>query len=483
LIEHLNQFPFSLKGFLRTMPQWMDNRLILPLVIEEELSTEKPVHFFKHHLSHAASSFLPSPFEEAAILTCDGVGEWTTMSIGSGHGSKINIHNEINYPHSLGLLFTTITVYLGFHAHGGEGKTMGLAAYGEPTYLNQLENVIHIFQDGSFKLNLKYFSFRNGSKMWSPLFEQTFGPPKTPQEQWQQKHYNLAASLQLIVEKIFILSSRHLYNKTKLKDLCLAGGVALNCLANAKILEETDFQNIFIQPAAGDAGGAIGSALYLSNSILNHPRHVLEHSFLGPEFSEYEILKAIKSSGISHFEKCDESQLIEKAAECIFQNKTLGWFQGKMEFGPRSLGGRSILANPCSPKIKDILNLKVKNREAFRPFAPMILEEKCSEYFNLKIKSPYMLIAPQVLKNKQALLPGITHVDGSARVQTVGKNEHPLLRKLILRFEEKSGVPLLLNTSFNLNGEPVVCTPMNAINCFLKSGLDAIAIGDYWIEK
>lgn len=483
LIEHLNQFPFSLKSFLRSMPQWMDNRLILPLVIEEELSTKAPVHFFKHHLSHAASAYLPSPFDEAAIMTCDGVGEWTTMSLGVGLGSNIKINNEICYPDSIGLLYTTFTVYLGFHAHGGEGKTMGLAAYGETTFLKQMNEIIQIFEDGSFKLNQKYFSYRRGQKMWNQHFEKLFGTARLPKEDFQQRHYDIAASLQLTIEKIFILSARYLQEKTKSTNLCLAGGVTLNCVANAKILENTDFTNIYVQPAAGDAGGAIGAALYLANTIYLEPRHSLPHSYLGPEFSEYEILKAIKSSGFQNFKKLTEEELVENAAQFIFQNKTVGWFQGKMEFGPRSLGGRSILANPCSADMKDILNLKVKKRESFRPFAPIVLQERCEEFFELNISSPYMLLAPKVRSHMRSVLPAITHADSTARVQTLGKDENPLLRKLILAFERKSGVPILINTSFNRNGEPVVCKPVHALDCFLNTGLEALAIGPYWLEK
>ncbi len=483
LLEHLNLFPFSLKSFLRTMPQWMDNRLILPLIIQEELSTQTPIHFLKHHLSHAASAFLPSPFEEAAIMTCDGVGEWSTMSLGVGKGSQIILDQEINYPDSVGLLYTTITVYLGFHAHGGEGKTMGLAGYGEPRFMKEFEQIIQVFNDGSFRLNQKYFSYRYGQKMWNSNFEKLFGKPRQPNEPWEQRHYDIAATLQAVVEKIFIHAARELRKKTKAKNLCLAGGVTLNCVANAKILEHTDFENIFVQPAAGDAGGSVGSALYISNSLLGEPRHYLDHSFLGPEFTEYEIVKALKKYGVTNYQKMTDDEIAKKSAQAIFENKTLGWFQGRMEFGPRALGGRSILANPCSPDMKDILNSRIKKREGFRPFAPMVLKEKCSEYFNLNIDSPYMLLAPQVRENKKSVLPAITHSDGTARVQTVGQNENPILRKLILEFEKLSGVPVLLNTSFNRNGEPVVCKPENAVDCFLNTQLDALAIGQFWVEK
>lgn len=483
LIEHLNQFPFSLRGFLRTMPHWMEDRLMLPLVVEEELSTQAPVHFLKHHLSHAASTFLPSPFEKAAIMTCDGVGEWATMSVGVGEGSRIELEKEICYPDSLGLLYTAVTVYLGFHAHGGEGKTMGLAGYGEPRFKKQFEDVIRVFEDGSFRLNQKYFHYRRGQKMWSPAFETLFGPARKPGDAWEQRHYDLAASLQEIVERVFILNARALAASTGSKNLCLAGGVTLNCVANAKVLQETDFENIFVQPAAGDAGGAIGAALYISNSLMGEPRHHMSHSFLGPEFSEYEILKAIKNHRIEKYEKLDDDALVKRAARHIHDCKTMAWFQGRLEFGPRALGGRSILANPCSDQMKDILNSRIKKRESFRPFAPMVLKERSSEFFDLEIESPYMLLAPQVRTEKRHLLPAITHVDGTARVQTVGESEHPLLRKLILEFERLSGVPVLLNTSFNRNGEPVVARPEHALDCFLNTELEALAIGPFWIEK
>lgn len=483
LIEHLNQFPFSWRSFLRSMPQWLDDRLVFPILVQEELSTDAPVTFLKHHLAHAASAFLPSPFEEAAIFTCDGVGEWTTTSLGYGEGSKIKMLSEIHYPDSLGLLYTTFTVYLGFHAHGGEGKTMGMAGYGEPRFMKEMSELIQIHPDGSFRLNQKYFAYRAGQRMWNRRFEKLFGPPRMPNTPIEQRHFDIAASLQNTVEDIFIRTARHLHAKTKSKNLCLAGGVALNCVANAKILEHSDFENIFVQPAAGDAGGAVGSALYISNVLLGEPRHALTHAYLGPEFSNSDIRRAIQAAGFKSIEPVNENELVAKAAKLIAENKTLGWFQGRMEFGPRALGGRSILANPKCANIKEIINEKIKKREPFRPYAPMVLEERASDYFELSIRSPYMLLAPKVRPDKRALLPGIVHADDTARVQTVGKTEHPRLRKLLEAFGELSGDPVLLNTSFNRNGEPVVCTPEQALNCFVHTKMDALAIGDYWLEK
>lgn len=483
LIQHLNAFPFSMKHFISSIPNWMANRLTLPLHIHEELSTDSQVYFLQHHLSHAASAFLPSPFEEAAIFTCDGVGEWATTSCGYGQGSKILLTEEINYPDSLGLLYSTFTMFFGFNSYGSEGKSMAMAAFGEPKYLNEMKKIVHVFDDGSFKLDLKYFSFSKGVKMWSKHFEELFGVPHSYGAKWDQRYFDMAASLQITLEKIFILSARHLQKKTKMKNLCMAGGVTLNCVGNAKILEETDFQNIFIQPAAGDAGGAIGSALYLSNTIFKEPRFFLEHSFLGPKFSDSEILIALKMSKISNFEKLDEESLLKRTAQAIHQNKIVGWFQGRMEFGPRALGGRSILANPMNPEMKNVINSRIKKRESFRPFAPMVLEERCEEYFDLKIPSPYMLLAPKVKTHIRTKIPSVVHADDTARVQTIGANENTLIRKLIIEFEKLSGVPVLLNTSFNDNGEPVVCSPKDAVECFGRIDLDVLVIGPFWVSK
>ena len=484
MIEHLNSYPFSLKSFMRSLPKWLDDRLTLPLLIQSEIGYSKDVTFLKHHLSHAASAFLPSPFEEAAILTADGVGEWSTLTVGTGHGSKIKIEKEIQYPDSLGLLYTAFTVFLGFHSHGGEGKTMGMAGYGEPRFEKQMYELIHVFPDGSFRLNQKYFSYRHGDKMWNKYFEALFGSPRQPGEPVEQRHYDIAASLQKVVEDILIGIARQLQNQTKMKNLCLAGGVTLNCVANAKMLEQTDFQDIFVQPAAGDAGGSVGSALYISHCMHNHPRQSpMHHAFLGPQFSDREVYKAIRASGFENVRKLSEEELLPEVARHIWENKTVGWFSGRMEFGPRALGGRSILANPCNDGIKQIINDKIKKREPFRPFAPLVLEEKANEYFHLSVKSPYMLLAPQVRAEKKSVLPAITHVDGTARVQTVDQDSHPRLRKLIQEFAKLSGVSVLLNTSFNRNGEPVVCLPEHALRCFMESKMDVLVLEDYILVK
>jgi carbamoyltransferase len=483
ILDHLASYPFSFGGFVRSMPKWLDQRLTLPIVIEDELRFKDRPYFIKHHLSHAASAFLPSPFEEAAILTVDGVGEWATLSCGVGRGNGIEITREIHYPDSLGLLYTAVTTFLGFEAHEGEGKTMGLAGYGKPRLLDKLRKIINVLEDGSFRVDQRYFGFRAGRRMWSAAFEELFGPPRRAGTPFEERHYDLAASVQALLEDTMIKIARSLHQETGSENLCLAGGVTLNCVANAKILDQTPFKRIFIQPAAGDAGGALGVALYIDHCLHKKPRvQSMEHAFLGPSFSDLEILEALKSAGVT-YRKLDEDQLVAEVARKIQGNQIIGWFNGKMEFGPRSLGNRSILANPGHPGMKEILNSKIKKRESFRPFAPMVLREKSHEYFEMDHESPYMLLAPQVRPEKRSHVPAITHVDGTARVQTVDENSNPRIRKLLLEFEKLSGVPMIINTSFNRSGEPVVCRPEDAIDCFLGTQMDCLAIGDYLVER
>ncbi len=485
LIEHVHSFPFSFPAFLRSMPEWLDSRLSLPLLVDSEIGFSKRPHFLKHHLSHAASAFYPSPFSEAAILTADGVGEWATLSIGKGQDTKITIEKEIHYPDSLGLLYTTFTVFLGFDSHGGEGKTMALAGFGDPLrYKKAMAELLEIKADASFRLNQKYFAYRSGSKMWNRKFEALFGAPRAPGSSYEQRHYDLAAALQASIEEVLLKISRKLQQETGLKKLCLAGGVTLNCVANAKILEESGFEDIYVQPAAGDAGGSLGAALYVQHALLGKARSApMPHAYLGPQFSEKEILKAIKARGFSNYTQLEEKNLVSETAKLIAANKVVGWFQGKMEFGPRALGARSILGNPRFAEMGDLINKKVKKRESFRPFAPMVLEERAGEYFHLKTSSPFMLLAPKIREEMKKEIPAAAHVDGSARVQTVDKKSHPRLRLLLEEFDRVAGVPVLLNTSFNRKGEPVVCTPSNALDCFLGSEMDALAIGDFLLVK
>ena len=484
ITDHLLTWPLSWSAFQRSMPKWLTSRLTLPVTIEEELGYTGPISYLKHHLSHAASSFYPSPFDEAAIITADGVGEWATFSVGVGRGTDITIEKEIHYPNSLGLLYTAVTTFVGFDAHGGEGKTMGLAGYGDPApLLSKVKDVVRLHEDGSFKVDESYFSFRAGNRMWSDKWERTFGKPRLVGEPWEQRHYDLAASCQAVVEEVLILNAKLLQERTGLKKLCLAGGVTLNCVANAKILEQTGFNDIFVQPAAGDAGGALGAALYVYHALHKKgPRQSFNHAYLGPSYSDEEIERALAEAGLKS-RRVDEDTLCRDVARAIHENKAIGWFQGRMEFGPRALGNRSIIGNATFNGMKDILNLRIKKREPFRPFAPIVLEESTNKYFHLDIKSPYMLLAPLVREAMREKVPAITHVDGTARVQTCDQTSNIRLRKLITEFEKLSGVPVIINTSFNRKGEPVVCTPAHAIACYLETQMDLLAIGPFIVEK
>lgn len=483
LSNHLKDWPFSFLNFLDTMPKWLQDRLIIPLILEKDVGFKGKVLFIKHHLSHASSAFLVSPFEEAAILTCDGVGEWATLTCGFGRGNDVKICKELRYPNSLGLLYTALTAYLGFAANQEEGTVMALASYGNPRYLDKFKKIFNIKPDGSFIIDASYFGFNKGSKMYSRKFINTFGKDRKSGDKIEERHRDIAASLQKFVEEILINIARTLYDETKIDKLCLAGGSFLNCVANNKILEETSFKEVFIQPAAGDAGGALGVASYIYHAILKRPRqHVMTHAYLGPEFSATEIKRALLISNLN-FKELDESGLIKNIAEKLANNEIVGWFQGRLEFGPRALGNRSILANPRNPNIKELLNSKVKKREPFRPYAPAVLEERADEFFEMRCRSPFMLLAPRIKTEKKGLIPGVVHVDGTARVQTVSKDTNQRLWKLIKEFENITGIPMIINTSFNLRGEPIVCTPEDAINSFKKSEIDCLVLGNYMIDK
>jgi carbamoyltransferase len=483
VLSHLQSYPFSLPHFMRTMPLWLQDRLIMPLVIQRELGYQGKVTFVKHHLAHAASSFLVSPFEEAAILTADSVGEWATMTRGTGRGSAITITDEIQYPDSLGLLYTAVTTYLGFEANEGEGKVMGLAGYGTPRYLDAFRKIVSVMPDGSFAMDHRYFGFDTGRRMFSDRFVRAFGPARIPEGPIDERHCDIAASLQKFTEDTLVLIARDLHGKTKLDNLCLAGGTFLNCVANSRIAEGTPFRNIFIQPAAGDAGGAIGVAAYIDHALLGNPRHsVMTDAYLGPSYSPAQIRRALAAENVV-FEEMDEADLVGTVADKIAQDKIVGWFQGRMEIGPRALGNRSILANPCNPAMKDILNLRVKHREPFRPFAPVVLEERAAEYFDLPGNSPFMLLSPRVRDDKKAVIPAVTHVDGTARVQTVSRESNPLLWRLVSAFADKTGVPVIINTSFNLRGEPVVCAPQDALRTFLATEMDYLVLGNFLVTR
>ncbi|MFA4989394.1 MAG: carbamoyltransferase [Candidatus Omnitrophota bacterium] len=483
LLGHLKSYPFSLGNFLESMPFWLQERLTIPLVFKQELGYEGKTLFIKHHLSHAASSFLVSPFEEAAILTADGVGEWATTTYGLGKGNNIKIFREIYFPDSLGLLYTAVTTYLGFTAREGEGKVMGLASYGKPVYLDKFKQIVNVYPDGSFNLAQRCFGFNRGSRMYNARFIKLFGRERQVGGEIEERHCDIAASLQKLTEDILIGITRRIHQELKVDQLCLAGGLFLNCVANNRILEETPFKEIFIQPAAGDSGGALGVAAYIYNSILDNRRnYVMRDAYLGPDFSTEDIRRNLFNREIK-FKELGDAELCQYVAARIAEDKIVGWFQGRMEFGPRALGSRSILASPCNPKIKDLLNSKVKQRESFRPYAPAVLEERVRDFFQAKQFSPFMLLAAEVREDKRLVIPGVTHVDGSARVQVVAKETNPKFWLLIKEFENLTGVPVVINTSFNLRGQPIVCSPADALNAFDNSQLDCLVLENLVVER
>ncbi len=483
LLTYLSYFPRGIKSFLTAMPIWLKRKLWTKIIIQKELGFEKEILFCDHHLSHAASAFLVSPFEEAAILTLDGVGEWSTATHGIGKGTDITLIHEIRFPHSLGLLYSAFTYYLGFRVNSAEYKVMGLAPYGKPTYYDKVRELVDIRDDGSFMLNMKYFEYPYGLRMTNGHFDRLFGgPPRVPESRLTQREFDIAASIQEVTDEIMVKAANHLYKETGCKNLCLAGGVALNCVANGKILRETPFEHLFIQPAAGDAGGALGAAFYLYNTILRNPRSfVMEDAYYGPEYGREEIKQFLDKHGIPYTELTQEV-LVKRVAKLIDQQHVVGWFQGRMEFGPRALGNRSILADPRNPKMKDILNLKIKFREGFRPFAPTVLEERVADYFEFNGASPFMLLVAQVREDKR-VIPSVTHVDGSARLQTISRTSNPLYYDLISEFEKRTGLPVIINTSFNVRGEPIVCTPLDAYRCFMRTKMDDLVMGPFLLSK
>ena len=511
--------PKGLRSFITSMPVWLKDKLFQKSVITDalkdlwgkEIKWEERLLFSEHHLSHAASAFFPSPFESAAVLTMDGVGEWTTTSLAIGQGNKLNVVKEIHFPHSLGLLYSAMTYYTGFKVNSGEYKVMGLAPYGKPIYADLIkEHLIDIKEDGSFALDMSYFNYCTGLTMTSKKFDDVFGgPPRKPESELTQREMDLAASVQAVTEEVVIMLARGIAKSTGQNNLCLAGGVALNCVANGKLLREKIFENIWIQPAAGDAGGAVGAALGAYYIMLGQPRVIdknlldgMKGSYLGPEFSQTQIEKDLDECGAVYTSYSPE-EVVKKTAQALADGKAIGWVNGRMEFGPRSLGGRSILADPRSPTMQKLLNLKVKYRESFRPFAPSILREDVSEWFELDSDSPYMLLVADVAKSKQrtmspeeeelfgieklnilrSSIPSVTHVDYSARVQTVHEQTNPRYYELIKQFKGLTGCPVLVNTSFNVRGEPIVCTATDAFRCFMGTELDVLVVGNVFLEK
>ena len=509
--------PRGFQSFRMAIPVWLKEKLFQKRLLREELRDYAPdfavdskLLFAEHHQSHAASAFFPSPFEEAVVLTMDGVGEWATTSVSIGRGKELATIKEIHFPHSLGLLYSAFTYYTGFKVNSGEYKVMGLAPYGEPKYKDViLDKLVDLKDDGSFRLDLSYFDYCTGLRMTNGAFDALFGgPPRGPDELLTQRHMDLAASIQAVTEEVVLRLSRSLAAETGLRNLCLAGGVALNCVANGKVLRDGCFDNVWVQPAAGDAGGALGAALAAYHLFQDRPRHsngagdAMKGSYLGPSFEQGEIESRLTAVG-AKFSVLEGEALTEAAAEALADGKAVGWFQGRMEFGPRALGARSILGDARSPTMQKTLNLKVKYRESFRPFAPSVLGEEVSDWFELEGESPYMLMVADVTERhrramteaEQALfgidklnvprsdVPAITHVDYSARIQTVHAETNPRYHALIKAFKQRTGCPVIVNTSFNVRGEPIVCTPEDAFRCFMGTEIEVLAIGDCLLRK
>lgn len=509
--------PAGFTSFRQALPLWIKEKLFQKNLLAKELAAIAPgidwearLLFSEHHLSHAASAFYPSPFEKAAVLTMDGVGEWTTTSLAVGDGSDLRIAKEIQFPHSLGLLYSAFTYYTGFKVNSGEYKVMGLAPYGKPRFVDTIKgHLIDIKEDGTFRLNLDYFNYCTGLTMTNARFDALFGgPPRSPESPLTQREMDLAASVQAVTEEVVVKLGRSIAAETGMRNLCLAGGVALNCVANGKLFRKDYFDRIWIQPAAGDAGGAVGAALAAYHLHLGKPRRVdedldaMQGGYLGPEYSQAECESRLRACG-ARFEVLRDEELIDRCARALAEGKALGWHQGRMEFGPRALGARSILGDPRSPEMQRTLNLKVKYRESFRPFAPSVLAEAVGDWFDHRVESPYMLVVADVLERHRvqmteeqsrrfgidllnvprSKIPAVTHVDYSARIQTVHRETNSRYHALISRFNELTGCPIVVNTSFNVRGEPIVATPEDAFRCFMGTEIDALAVGNCWMEK
>jgi len=494
LYQFIETFPWSWRQFLAVMPVWFSKRLRVIRLVRKKLGYKKNVLFVEHHQAHAASSFFCSPFEQAVILTIDGVGERTTTAAGLGSGNKIKLEKEIRFPHSLGLFYSTITAYLGFSVNNSEYKVMGLSAYGEQDknnniFYKKLKEVIDIKDDGSFRVDMSYFKYHYTGKMPSAkLCCLLGGPIRQKNESIEIRHQDIASALQLITEEVVFKILNDLYKNYQCENIVLAGGVALNSVLNGKILRQTKFKNIWVQPNASDGGTSLGAALFVYHQILNNNnRRPLVDGYLGSEYSDLEIKKFLDQNQIKYYEFADKNELVQKIAQLIFDNKIIGWFQGREEWGPRALGARSILANPLNPKMKDILNLKVKHRESFRPFAPAVCHENAKEYFELDGAlfglAEHMLAVCRIKKEWQARIPAICHVDGTARPQIVKKDNNPLYYDLIKEFGKISGVPILINTSFNVSNEPIVSSPEDAYRCFCGTEIDYLVLGNFLITK
>ena len=504
--------PAGYRSFRQAIPAWLKEKLHAPRLIRKALGGQYRGRFVftDHHESHAASAFFPSPFDEAAVLTIDGVGEWSTTCFGTGRGNRIELAHEIRFPHSLGLLYAAFTYYTGFRVNSGEYKVMGLAPYGEPVYKDLiLRHLIDLKEDGSYRMDMSYFNYCQGLTMTSPKFERLFGgPPRKPESRLTQREMDLAASIQAVTDEVMLRTARHVHRETGMKNLVMAGGVALNCVGNGRILREGPFEKIWIQPAAGDAGGALGTALFVWHQLLENPRNprgrdAMQGSLLGPGFTDDEIADVLDRAGAVYEVADDDAELVNNVASLLAEEKVVGWFQGRMEFGPRALGARSILGDARSPRMQSVMNRKIKFRESFRPFAPIVLREEVDRWFQMRPyeDSPYMLLVAPVqeehrlpdessasfgierLNQCRSTIPAVTHVDHSARVQTVDRERNRLLHELLTRFQEITGCPVLINTSFNVRGEPIVCTPEDAYRCFMATDMDALVMGRHIVHK
>ncbi|HYO63105.1 MAG TPA: carbamoyltransferase [Pyrinomonadaceae bacterium] len=514
LETYIDYAPAGLRSFIMAMPLWLREKIWIREQVARHADYKGKVLFTEHHESHAASAFFPSPFESAAVLTMDGVGEWATSSYGYGRGNELHLLKELHFPHSLGLLYSAFTYYTGFRVNSGEYKVMGLAPYGEPRYAKLiLDELVDLREDGSLRLNMKYFNFAHGLTMTNREFDRLLGgPPRKPEGELTQREMDLARSVQEVTEEAMLRMARHAHRETGERNLCLAGGVALNCVGNGRILREGPFERVWIQPAAGDAGGSLGAALSVWYQYLNNARDVervceghadgMRGAYLGPEYTNEEIEAFLETTGAT-YRRVGRAELADTTARLLAEEKVVGWFQGRMEFGPRALGGRSILGDPRSARMQSQMNLKIKFRESFRPFAPSVLRERVHEYFELDCDSPYMLLVAPVrealrlpvteaegklfgvekLNVPRSTIPAVTHVDYSARVQTVRREDNPLYHELLSAFERLTGCPVLVNTSFNVRGEPVVCTPENAYTCFMRTEMDCLVIGDFLLRK
>jgi carbamoyltransferase len=510
LETYLSYAPRGIRSFMMAMPLWLKEKLWIPSLIRDQIEFDGPILFTEHHESHAASAFYPSPFARAAFLTMDGVGEWATTSYGIGDGNRIDILGELRFPHSPGLLYSAFTYFTGFKVNSAEYKVMGLAPYGRPTYVQAiLDHLIDLKEDGSFRMNMEFFDYCAGLRMTSGKFDALFGgPPRAPESPLTEREMDLARSLQDVTEEIMLRMTRHVHRETGEKNLVLAGGVALNCVGNGRILREGPFENLWIQPAAGDAGGALGAALFTWYAHQANPRTVdgrrdaQQGSYLGPAYDDAAIEETLRKSG-ARYRKLQREELLETVAELLERENVIGWFQGRMEFGPRALGARSILGDPRSKRMQAVMNLKIKYRESFRPFAPSVLREHVGDFFELDRSSPYMLlVAPVVERRRIAMtleqeslfgidrlnvprsdIPAVTHVDYSARIQTVERDDHPLYYDLIETFRRRTGCPLLVNTSFNVRGEPIVCMPEEAYRCFMRTEMDYLVVGSFLLAK